>query len=376
MKTKIGILGGGQLGLMFIQNAVQYPVDIAVMDSDVNAPCNGIANQFTIGSFKDYEEVLNFGRQCSVLGIEIEHINTKALKQLVKEGVKVVPFPSVIETIQDKGLQKGFYSNHNIPTAPFFIAEGKNDILDKKAELHFPIVQKTRKDGYDGKGVQIIDSVEELDQLWDLPSIVEQVADIAVEMAVIVCVDDNGNWVHYTPVEMVFNQKHNLLDYLISPSEVNKNIQEEMVEIALNVAKAFASPGVFAIEFFINKDNSIWVNETACRVHNSGHHTIESSPSSQFDQMLRILLGNPLGDSSQNRFAGIYNLIGSENHEGKVVYEGLDVMESMSNVYVHLYNKITTKPGRKMGHVTVLSDNRKSLMEKLEFVKSNIKVLS
>lgn len=374
MKTKIGILGGGQLGLMFIQNAVKYPVDIYVMDPDKEAPCKRLAHHFTQGSFRNYDDVLAFGRQCQVLGIEIEHVNVPALKKLEEEGVKVIPFPSVIETIQDKGLQKEFYKKHHIPTAPFFLIESKEDI--SKYEVAYPFVQKTRKDGYDGKGVQIIYSKEELNKLWDMPSIIETIADIKMEMAVLVCVDEKGNQKFYTPVEMVFDEKLNLLDYLICPSSIDAKLQNEMIEIACKVAGSFASPGIFAIEFFLNKDYSIWVNETACRVHNSGHHTIESTSSSQFDQMLRIMTGQPLGDATQPSFAGIYNLIGSKGHEGAVVYKGIEEVEAIPDVFVHLYNKLHTKPGRKMGHVTVLANNREELIEKLEIVKSKIKVLS
>lgn len=376
MKTKIGILGGGQLGLMFLENAVKYPVHVSVMDPDEHAPCKNIAHHFYQGSFRNFEDVLHFGRNCEVVGIEIEHVNVKALQQLEKEGITVIPRSSVIETIQDKGLQKLFYQKNNIPTAPFLLVYSKEEFIKIKDKVTFPFVQKSRKDGYDGKGVQVIQRPEELDKYWDVPSIIEQMADIELEMAVIVCVDEQRNSKTYPPVEMVFNPQHNLLDYLVSPSEISETIQKKMIDIASNVALSFQSPGVFAVEFFINKDQSIWVNETACRVHNSGHHTIESSPSSQFDQMLRILTGMPLGDTSQSRYAGIYNLVGSDGHMGKVVYEGIDEVESTKDVYVHLYGKLTTKPGRKMGHVTALADNREELLRKLEFVKSKIKVVS
>lgn len=369
---KIGILGGGQLGYMFLQNALQYPVEIHVLDPSANAPCAPHAHHFVQGDFADYQTVIDFGTNLDAIGIEIEHVNVDALRFLKSQGKIVVPDPEALAIIQDKGVQKEFYETHKIPTAPFLIENNLENIeIDK---LEFPIFQKTRKGGYDGKGVQFLKSKEDWNSKLEAPSVFETPANIAKEIAVLVIADQKGNIVNYPVVELVFNQEYNLLDYLLMPAQLNESYSIKAENIAKKVVEKLNSPGVFAVEMFLNQDGSIWVNETACRVHNSGHSTIEAAYSSQFDQMLRVLLGLPLGSTKLYATSAMVNLIGAEGESGNAQIENLDQMLSLAGVYLHWYAKEETRPGRKMGHVTLVNEDLEQLKSNIQKVNQIVKV--
>ncbi|MGI9526757.1 MAG: 5-(carboxyamino)imidazole ribonucleotide synthase [Weeksellaceae bacterium] len=358
--TKIGILGGGQLGRMFIQNALNYPVEIHVLDPNPQAPCSQIAHHFVVGDFNDKDAVLAFAKNVDIIGIEIEHVNLEALKHLKAEGKTVIPDPEVLEIIQDKGLQKEFYLNHNIPTAP----------LKKKSD--YPVVQKMRKGGYDGKGVQIL-NLENASNHWDDPSIYEEVADLDLELAVIVARNESGQTVAYPVVEQVFNPVYNLLDYLLTPARISEDIAEEAKKIAMQVVDAFDAPGIYAVELFLNKDGSIWVNETAPRVHNSGHSTIEVAYSSQYDMMLRVLMNYPLGSTELMKKSAMLNIIGAEGQEGLADLAGLKELLEIPGAAVHWYGKKTTQSGRKMGHATFIADDYNEIIHQIEKMKNILK---
>ena len=374
LNKKIAILGGGQLGRMFIQNALSYGVDISVLDPAENAPCKHIVNSFTQGSFKDFDTVLAFGQNADIVTIEIEHVNTDALKELEKQGKTVIPSALALETIKDKGLQKAFYKENNIISSEFILIKDKEDL---KIHLDFlPAFQKARTEGYDGKGVVYLKDASDLDKAFDSPSILEKAVDIEKELSVIVVQNISGEQIVFPTVELVFDPVYNLVDYLISPSNITATQDKTAKDLALKVAKSLNSPGIFAVELFLDKKGNILVNETAPRTHNSGHHTIESCASSQFDQQLRALLDLPLGDTSLRKKASMVNLVGAENHTGKAKYKGIEKVLALKDVYLHLYGKEITKPGRKMGHITILGNDFDTIKEKIDFIKANLTVVA
>lgn len=372
--TKIGILGGGQLGYMFLQNALQYPFEIHILDPSPDAPCAKHAHSFTVGDFADYQTVLDFGKTVDAIGIEIEHVNTDALRELKKMGKHIVPDPEALAIIQDKGVQKDFYAAHKIPTAPYFIIDNWEKIAEK--EIEFPSFQKTRKGGYDGKGVQFLGSENDFQKLLQAPSIIEKAANLEKEIAVVAVADHLGNVVAYPTVELVFNEEYNLLDYLLIPSTLDQSISKKAESLAIEVVKALQSPGVFAVEMFLNKDGSIWVNETACRVHNSGHSTIEAAKSSQFDQMLRTLTKLPLGSTELLSTSAMVNLIGAEGEVGAAEIKNIDKVLAIPGTYLHWYAKTETRPGRKMGHLTLLNNDLEELKNHIKSINQTIQVVA
>lgn len=371
---KIGILGGGQLGYMFLQNALQYPVEIHILDPSSNAPCAPHAHHFVQGDFADYRTVVDFGKDLDAIGIEIEHVNVDALRYLKSQGKMIVPDPEALAIIQDKSVQKKFYVDKNIPTAPYFELENWEELKDKKAD--YPLFQKANRGGYDGRGVQLLNSNNNLEKQLKVPSIYEELADLEKEIAVVVVADGKGNIVNYPIVELVFNQEYNLLDYLLMPANLSEEAAQKIEEIARKVVLELNSPGVFAVELFYNKDGSVWVNETACRVHNSGHSTIEAAYSSQFDQMLRCLIGLPLGSTELFSTSAMVNLIGAEGENGKAQIENQNEILGIPGVYLHWYAKEETRPGRKMGHITLIDKDLDRLKSNIEKVNKTVKVIA
>lgn len=371
---KLGILGGGQLGRMMIQEAINYNVTTLVLDPDPDAPCKDICNQFEQGSITDYETVYNFGKKADIITIEIEKVNIEALEQLEREGKMVFPQARVIRLIQDKGVQKQFFKENDIPTAPFQLVNHKEDFTH--SSFPFPYMLKQRKDGYDGKGVMKISSIADLDNAFTAPSLMEQLIDFEKEIAVIVCRNSDGDVKTFPMVEMEFNAEANLVEFLISPSTYPETIQQQAENIAKNIALALNITGLLAVEMFITKDGQILVNELAPRPHNSGHHTIEGNFVSQFEQHLRSIYNLPLGDTRSRSNAVMINLLGEKGHEGVARYEGLEKILAIEGVYVHLYGKKYTKPFRKMGHVTVVDQNREQAIAKANQVKETLKVIS
>lgn len=369
---KIGILGGGQLGYMFLQNALQYPVEIYMLDPSADAPCARHAHHFVQGDFADYDTVVAFGKDLDAIGIEIEHVNVDALRYLKSLGKNVVPDPEALAIIQDKSVQKKFYVRNEIPTAPYFELDNWDDL--PKTKVTYPLFQKANKGGYDGKGVQFLSSANDLAKQLRAPSVYETPADLEKEISVVVVADGSGNVVNYPVVELVFNQEYNLLDYLLLPSTLPSVLAEEAERLGRKVVKKLNSPGVFAVEMFLNRDHSIWVNETACRVHNSGHSTIEAAYSSQFDQMLRVLMELPLGSTKLYATSAMVNLIGAPGENGTAHIENQEEILKLPGVYLHWYAKAETRPGRKMGHITLVNDQRDELKANIKKVNQTVKV--
>ena len=361
MSTTIGILGGGQLGRMLFQQGTNYPVELKFLDKDPDGPCGSICKNVTQGNPLDFDDVIAFGRNCDIVSIEIEAVNTEALYQLREEGIQVIPSPEAIETIRDKGLQKECYTKHNIATMPFHLVDDPMP----KSYFPFPFVQKKRQGGYDGKGVQVFQNKDDLSQWFTCPSIVEEGAEIQTEIAVIVGRNHSGESLILPECEMIFDPKYNLVSHLQMPSRLEEIHRKEAQKLALSVVDALDSPGIFAIEMFLLKDGRLVVNETAPRTHNSGHATIESLTVSQFELHLRVLLDLALPKVKVIAPAIMVNIIGG-GEQGEASIEGMHAISQMPNTYLHWYGKSLSKPGRKMGHVTVLdSENPSSVVRSI-----------
>lgn len=371
---KIGIIGGGQLGKMLLQEAANYPIETYVLENDPEAPAAHLCHHFQLGKITDYDTVMEFGKNLDVLTIEIENVSVEALLQLEKEGIKVIPKPSVLQTIKDKGLQKQFYEKHKIASPEFVLLSNKNDL--KKHANFIPAAQKLCTGGYDGKGVQLLKSVSDFDKAFDAPSLLEKMVDIEKELAVIVARNEAGETAVYPPTEMVFDPELNLVDYLLAPANISEEQASKAKELALQVCNAFNSAGIFAVEMFLNKKGEIVVNETAPRVHNSGHQSIEGNYVSQFDMLLRVLQNLPLGSTEIIKPSLMLNIIGENGFQGKAKYEGLNSVLQLEGVAIHLYGKKETRPGRKMGHVTIIGESHRNLLSKAAIVKNNLRVVS
>ena len=371
---KVGILGGGQLGRMWIQNALNYNVTCSVIDPDANAPCKNICDNFTVGDITDFDTVYNFGQTVDLITIEIEKVNVEALEKLESEGKLVYPQPSVIKMIRDKGVQKQWMKDHGIPTSDFQLIENK-EALDKLI-WGLPYVQKLRKDGYDGKGVQIMRTKEDFEYAFEAPSLVERLVDFEKEIAVIVARNANGETKTFPLVEMDFHPTANLVEFLVSPASVSEYVAMKAENIAVKIADELELVGILAVEMFLTKSGDILVNEMAPRPHNSGHQTIEGNISSQFEQHLRAIFNQPLGDTDAKYHSVMINVLGEEGHTGDAVYKGMEEVLNLSGVYVHLYGKKITKPFRKMGHVTVVDESREAAISKARKVKELLKVVT
>ncbi|ALL05691.1 phosphoribosylaminoimidazole carboxylase [Pedobacter sp. PACM 27299] len=371
---KLGILGGGQLGRMLIQEAINYNLTTLILDPDTDAPCKHLANYFECGSITDFDTVYNFGKKADIITIEIEKVNIEALEQLEKEGKLVYPQSRVIRLIQDKGVQKQFFKENNIPTAPFQLVNTKEDM--RNSHIPFPYILKQRKDGYDGKGVMKINNLADIDNAFDAPCLIEELVDFEKEIAVIVSRNPNGDMKTFPMVEMEFNAEANLVEFLISPSTYPEAIQERAEIIAKNIATSLNITGLLAVEMFVTRSGEILVNELAPRPHNSGHQTIEGNYVSQFNQHLRAIFNLPLGDTRATNNAVMINLLGEKNHNGVAKYKGLEKVMAIEGVYVHLYGKKYTKPFRKMGHITIVDQNREKAIEKANYIKETLKVIS
>ena len=375
---KLGIIAGGQLAKMLIQEASKWDLTTFVLDEEENCPAGGIASFFVKGNPSDYHSVYRFGKMVDVLTFEIENINIDALKQLKSEGLRISPDPEILELIQDKGLQKEFYLKNNIPTSPFklFTNSSEINISINNHETSFPFVQKLKKGGYDGKGVAVINNKSELHKLLQGESIVEDKIEITKEISVIAARNLKGEIKCYPVVEMIFVPNANLLDKLICPATITHEQNEKAIQIATSIIEELNMTGLLAVEFFIDRNGDVIVNESAPRPHNSGHHTIESVITSQFEQHLRAILNLPLGSTRLKMPAVMVNILGSESFEGAVRYEGLTESMAIEGVKIHLYGKKITRPLRKMGHVTILSSDLESALINADKVKQLIKVKS
>lgn len=371
---KVGILGGGQLGRMLVQAGMDFNLDFSVLDPDASAPCSRYIKDFVTGSLNDFDRVYVFGKEKDLVTIEIESVHTGALRKLEEEGVKVYPQPRVIEIIQDKRQQKQFYSQHQIPTSEFVLIDRKENL--EKFSHFLPAFQKLGKEGYDGRGVYRIDSKLDFVNALEGPSLLEKKVDFEKELSVLVARNTKGEISLFPVVEMVFNPVRNLVDFLFAPAEISSAVAKQAGDIAVEVIRKLDMVGLLAVEMFLDKNGSLFVNEVAPRPHNSGHQTIKANFTSQYEQHLRAILGLPLGETRLKTPAAMINLLGEPEYEGKARYVGIEKVLATEGVFVHLYGKAYTKPFRKMGHVTVLDPDILSLKKKVQFVKETLKVIA
>jgi len=371
---KIGVIKGGQLGRMFLQAAVKYPVSVHVMDSEADPPCRGFSAAFVQANPLDADEVFRFGRDLDAVTVEFEHVNTEGLKRLEESGVAVFPRPEIIRMIQDKGKQKELYRSLGIPAADYVLVDSRED-LERHADL-LPAVQKLRVSGYDGKGVVKLRALADLAKAFDAPSVLEREIPFVKEIAVIGARGQNGDIQIYPTVEIIMDPELHLLDCLLAPADVCADVHRQGEEIVRKLLTELDYVGVLAVEMFVTREGKVLVNEMSPRPHNSGHHTIEACRTSQYEQQLRALIGLPLGSAQQVSAAAIVNLIGADGHSGPAVYEGLSRALGADGVYVHLYGKKETRPFRKMGHLTVLRPVSAEAIQIAKAVSREIKIKS
>jgi 5-(carboxyamino)imidazole ribonucleotide synthase len=375
---KLGILGGGQLGKMLLFDTRKFDIQTYVLDPSDEAPSKIACNHFFQGDLMDFETVYQFGKQVDVLTFEIELVNLDALEKLENEGKKVYPSPKTLKLIQNKGIQKEFYTKNNIPTAPFKRYDSLKDLVVDLVEcnIELPFVWKCTEFGYDGNGVKIIRQTADLENLPNVECIAETMVPFKNELAVIVCRNPQGEIKTYPVVEMEFHPEANQVEYVICPARIDDKVAEKARAIALNVSKQFNHVGLLAVEMFQTEDDEILVNEVAPRPHNSGHYSIEASYTSQFENHLRAILDLPLGNTDSKAAGIMVNLTGAEGFSGDVVYENIEKILGWNGVTPHIYGKKQTRPFRKMGHVTIVNENISVARKIAEDVKNTIRVIS
>lgn len=374
----LGILGGGQLGKMLLSETQKWDIHTHVLDPSPEAPCRTGCHVFKQGSLMDYETVFEFGKNLDVLTIEIESVNLDALSDLEQQGVKTYPRAETLRFIQDKGVQKTFYAQHQIPTSPFELYESRSALIEAyhSGAFVFPQVWKICRGGYDGNGVQVLRAVEDFEKIPDAPCVLERLIPFTHELAVIVARAPSGQEVTYPVVEMEFHPEANQVEYVICPARIDDNLAHKAQEVALKVSRALKHEGLLAVELFATKTGDMLVNEVAPRPHNSGHYSIEAAYTNQFEQHIRAILDLPLGNT-QSKVAGIMvNLVGSEGHTGPVHYENIEEILGIPGVTPHIYGKKETRPFRKMGHVTIVHEDMAQARSIAQKVKQRINVIS
>ena len=377
-KHKLGILGGGQLGKMLLYNTRKFDIHTEVLDPNADAPSRLSCHKFHQGDLMDFETVYQFGKQVDTLTIEIENVNVKALEALERDGVLVYPSSKTLGTIQNKAKQKIFYLEHNLPTAPFVRYACKNELelaITNNIQ-QIPFVWKSAQFGYDGNGVKIVRSMADVEALPNVECIAEELIPFEKELAVTVARNPNGELKVYPVVEMEFHPEANQVEYVLCPARIEKEMAKKAERVALKVADAFDHVGLLAVELFLTKNGDILINEVAPRPHNSGHQTIETSYTSQFEQHIRAILNLPLGATTSKVCGVMVNLVGAEGYKGPVVYEHIDQIMAMEGVTPHIYGKKLTRPFRKMGHVTIIDTSIQKAREKAQKVKEIINVIS
>ena len=372
----LGILGGGKLGKMMLYTTRKFDIRTKVLDPSVDAPAQFGANEFQVGSLQDYDTVMAFAADCDTICIEIEAVNVQALRDLRTKGKKVHPNQDSLELIQDKTKQKQFYANHNIPTSRFEMVASKAEVQAAHDHWPIPFVWKAATGGYDGFGVVVCRSEDDVQNIPDAPGMLEAFVDFDLEVSVIVARNESGEVKTFPVADQEFHPTANQVEYVLCPTVLSIEMQKKAEEIAIKTAEAYDICGLLAVELFITKDGEILVNEVAQRPHNSGHHTIEACYTSQFEQHIRAVLDLPLGSTELKAAAVMANLVGAEGFSGDVVYQGYNELLGEPGVNIHIYGKAQTRPFRKMGHVTVVAKERDEARKRAEWAKNSILVKS
>lgn len=373
MKT-IGIIGGGQLGRMMTQAAKKLGFNVVILDPGENSPAGQVADKQIVGSWNDPESIREIVTQCDVTTYDLEHINTDALIELADEGHTIHPDPRVLKTIQDKYTQKSRLKECGV-AVPDFVKQDEGD-TQAFYDFGFPLVQKTRTGGYDGKGVLVMKSEADLEKALPGPCMLEKMIDLKMELGVMVSRSVTGEIVTYPVTEMTFDDRSNILDLCIVPGRISKELTEKAQKLAHDTMEAFGGVGIFGVELFVDKNGELSVNEVAPRPHNSGHYTIEACVTSQYEQHIRAVAGLPLGSPLQARPCVMYNLMGEPGEEGTPKVAGMEEILKLPEVSLHMYGKKETRPFRKMGHITVTADTVDKAVEVTEKVKSIVKIIA
>ena len=377
LNTRVGIIGGGQLGKMLLTECNKMNIKTSVLDSSENSPCKNLTDKFVCGDFNDFTSVYNFGKDCDVITFEIEHINVDALERLENEGKRVFHKSKTLRIIQDKNLQKSFFRDNKIPTSDFKYYKSINELKESinNNEIEFPCIWKKTKFGYDGFGVKILNSINDLSGLPESEMIIEEMVSFEKELSVIVTRNVSGEVSCFNTVEMEFNKLSNQVEFVISPANIPNSVNIRAKELAIKLSESLDCVGVLAVEMFL-VNGEILVNEIAPRPHNSGHFSIEACSCSQYQQHIRAILDLDLGESNHTGSAVMLNLVGDENYNGRVFYENLDLVFKTNSANLHIYGKEETRPNRKMGHVTIICNKFEDAYEKAKFLKDNIKIKS
>jgi 5-(carboxyamino)imidazole ribonucleotide synthase len=367
---KIGIIGGGQLGKIMSQKAKKMGFHVTILDPTPNCPAAQVSDKHILGGFYDKVKLEELVQQTDVTTFELEHIDTSILKELHNHGHKIYPSPYVMELIQNKYEQKKLLDENSIPVPKYKNVENDEDL---KA-FGFPVIQKVKMGGYDGQGVQMLKSEEDITKAIKAESFIEELIDIDKELAIIVARSIEGEIRCYPVVEMLFDDRVNICDSVMAPARISKEIEEKSIEISIKSIEVLGGVGIFGVELFLTKNGDILVNEIAPRPHNSGHYTEESCATSQFEQIIRAVTNLPLGSTKLISPSVMVNLLGEEGYEGEPFIEGIHDALAIPELSFHFYGKSFTKPFRKMGHITVLDDDINKALEKAMKAKDILKI--
>ena len=379
MAKILGIIGGGQLGMMLTEAAKKMPEHISkviVLDPNENCSASLVGAEQIVADFKDKDSIINLANQVDIITYEIESGDSDVLKS-VENKAEINPSPETLKTIQDKFLQKTFLQNHNIPVPEFIKVDDIKEVKEGLKKFGYPALLKARRDAYDGKGNFKIDSEKEIQTAYDYfkgqKLMLEKFVPFKMEVSVIASRNTKGEIKTYPLVENIHEK--NILRETIAPSRTSNEVSEKAEKIASNTMDVLKGAGVFGIEMFVTQDDEIVINEIAPRVHNSGHHTLQSSKTSQFEQHLRAILGLDLGSTELLHNTIMYNILGNLDFQGE--YKKIEISEK--NIFLKMYEKKISKPLRKLGHLNIVGTDRQSiveLLEQLEKIKSRVEVES